>query len=62
VLEAAGQPRVRRRHPRGWPAGLTDREVDVLRMVARGRSNKEIARELHIPEGTVHTHVINIRR
>jgi DNA-binding NarL/FixJ family response regulator len=53
---------VRRRHPRGWPAGLTDREVDVLRMVARGRSNKEIARELHIPEGTVHTHVINIRR
>jgi DNA-binding NarL/FixJ family response regulator len=60
VLEAAGRPRARRRHVRGWPAGLTDREVDVLRMLARGRSNKEIARELHVSVGTVHTHVINL--
>jgi HD-GYP domain-containing protein (c-di-GMP phosphodiesterase class II) len=60
VLEAAGRPRAGRRHVRGWPAGLTDREVDVLRMLARGRSNKEIARELHVSAGTVHTHVINI--
>lgn len=60
VLEAAGQPRSGRREARSWPAGLTDREVDVLRMLARGRSNKETARELHISEGTVHTHVINV--
>lgn len=60
VLEAAGHPPDRRREARGWPAGLTDREVDVLRMLARGRSNKEIARELHVSEATVHTHVINL--
>lgn len=60
VLEAAGGRRSSRRHIRGWPAGLTDREVDVLRMLARGRSNKEIARELHVSVGTVHTHVINV--
>jgi HD-GYP domain-containing protein (c-di-GMP phosphodiesterase class II) len=60
VLEAAGQPRPGRRESRGWPAGLTDREVEVLRMVAHARSNKDIARDLHVSEATVHTHVINI--
>jgi DNA-binding NarL/FixJ family response regulator len=29
-------------------------------MVARGRSNKEIARALHVSDATVHTHVINV--
>ena len=62
ILEAAGQPRVGRREVRGWPAGLTDREVDVVRMLARGRSNKEIAAQFHVSEGTVHTHVISIYR
>jgi len=60
VLEMAGAPRAGRRQASGWPAGLTDREVDVLRRLARGRSNREVARELHVSEGTVHTHVINI--
>jgi DNA-binding NarL/FixJ family response regulator len=60
VLEAAGQPRAGRREARGWPAGLTDREVEVLRMVARARSNKEIARDLHVSEATIHTHVISV--
>lgn len=59
VLEAAGGPRQGRRGS-SWPAGLTDREIDVLRRLARGRSNGEIARELHVSEGTVHTHVIHI--
>ncbi|MGY1723350.1 response regulator [Blastococcus sp. SYSU DS0533] len=36
---------------------LTDREEDVLAAVARGRSNDEIARELHITLSTVKTHV-----
>jgi len=58
VLTAAGQPSVRGRTT--WPAGLTDREVDVLRLIAVGQSNKEIARGLHLSESTVHTHVINI--
>jgi response regulator RpfG family c-di-GMP phosphodiesterase len=60
VLEAAGQPRTGRRASQGWPGNLTDREVEVLRMVARGRSNKEIARALHVSDATVHTHVINV--
>ena len=42
------------------PEHLTDREVEVLRHLAAGRSNKEIARLLHIGETTVKTHVKNI--
>jgi NarL family two-component system response regulator LiaR len=39
---------------------LTERELDVLRLVAQGMSNREIADELVISEGTVRTHVSNI--
>jgi NarL family two-component system response regulator LiaR len=39
---------------------LTEREVEVLRQVARGKSNKQIATDLMISEGTVRTHVSNI--
>jgi len=39
---------------------LSPREIDVLRALARGRSNKEIAAALHIGEETVKTHVSNI--
>jgi DNA-binding NarL/FixJ family response regulator len=41
-------------------AGLTERELGVLRLVARGLSNSEIAQELTIGETTVKTHVGNI--
>ena len=41
-------------------AELTPREVDVLTLIARGRSNYEIASELGIGERTVKTHVSNI--
>jgi HD-GYP domain-containing protein (c-di-GMP phosphodiesterase class II) len=58
VLAAAGHrqpmPNVTR------PAGLTEREIDVLRLIARGRSNKEVARQLGISSKTVGTHVEHI--
>jgi two-component system NarL family response regulator len=39
---------------------LTSRELEVLRLVAQGMSNKEIAAELYISENTVKNHVRNI--
>jgi DNA-binding NarL/FixJ family response regulator len=42
------------------PETLTERETEVLRLLARGRSNKEIAHDLTIGEKTVKTHVSNI--
>jgi DNA-binding NarL/FixJ family response regulator len=42
------------------PAALTDRETDVLRAIARGLSNAEVARELFLGETTVKTHVTSI--
>jgi DNA-binding NarL/FixJ family response regulator len=53
---------VRAPEPKGASGGeaLTERETDVLRLVAQGRANKEIAAELGIGEKTVKTHVSNI--
>jgi DNA-binding NarL/FixJ family response regulator len=39
---------------------LTDREMEVLRLVARGMNNRDIAKELYISENTVKNHVRNI--
>lgn len=39
---------------------LTDRELDILRLVARGRLNRQIAEELFISENTVRNHIRNI--
>ncbi len=41
-------------------ADLSERELEVLRLIARGRSNKEIAEALTLAEGTVKSHVSNI--
>ena len=57
VLRAAGHP-LRQRRDR--PAGLTEREVQVLRLLARGLSNKAIAQELVIAPKTVGNHVEHI--
>jgi HD-GYP domain-containing protein (c-di-GMP phosphodiesterase class II) len=57
VLSAAGHRAPARRD---WPAGLTAREVEVLRLLARGNSNKEIARKLVVTPKTASSHVQHI--
>ena len=47
-------------HRRAWPAGLTAREVEVLRLVARGLSNREIAEHLVITPKTAGNHVEHV--
>lgn len=42
------------------PDPLTERETEILRLMAGGFSNKEIANSLHVAEGTVKNHVSNI--
>jgi DNA-binding CsgD family transcriptional regulator len=58
VLSAAGHgvSQVRRE----WPAGLSDREMDVLRLLARGFANREMATRLSIAEKTVGHHIQHI--
>ena len=57
VLAAAGHRAPARRE---WPGGLTAREVEVLSLLARGYSNKEIAKRLFVTPKTVSSHVEHI--
>ena len=57
VLAAAGQQRPKRA---SGPAGLTPREVEVLTLIARGASNKQVAHELEITPKTAGTHIERI--
>jgi len=58
-LGASGMPRSGRRQG-GQPAGLTDREVEILRMLARGLSRRQIADQLVISQHTVRHHLEHI--
>ena len=58
VLAAAGQPRLQAAATN--PAGLTDREVEVLCLIARGRLNKQVAATLGISAKTVGHHIEHI--
>jgi HD-GYP domain-containing protein (c-di-GMP phosphodiesterase class II) len=57
VLAAAGH---RTRKRRSGPAGLTPREVEVLVLIARGASNRQVARALDITPKTAGTHIERI--
>jgi DNA-binding NarL/FixJ family response regulator len=57
VCAVAGHPISSRQ---GWPAGLTDREIEVLRLIARGATKKQVGEALFISAATAHTHVVHI--
>ena len=57
VLKAAGHRAPARRE---WPNGLTAREVEVLQLLARGHTTKEIARQLFVAPKTASNHVEHI--
>jgi HD-GYP domain-containing protein (c-di-GMP phosphodiesterase class II) len=58
VLDAAGH--AHKPALAAWPAGLTDREVEVLRLLATGLSNKQIARRLTLSPKTIGHHIEHI--
>ena len=57
VLEAHGAPHARKR---AWPGGLSDREVEVVRLVAVGRTNREVGALLGMSPRTAQKHVMNV--
>jgi DNA-binding NarL/FixJ family response regulator len=60
VLAPSVQSTLIRQVRRPAPAALSARETEVLRLVARGRTNAEIGRELFIAEATVKTHLLRV--
>jgi DNA-binding CsgD family transcriptional regulator len=60
ALRLRGRRREVERKTPSYPDGLSEREVEVLRLVAQGRSNPQIADELVISLNTVQRHVSNI--
>ncbi|MGI5492464.1 response regulator [Microtetraspora malaysiensis] len=48
--------------PGGLVEPLTQRELDVVRLVARGRTNEELAAELYVTVATIKTHLANVQR
>jgi NarL family two-component system response regulator LiaR len=46
--------------PSDWPDNLTEREVDVIKLIAKGYPNRQVAQELLISDRTVSTHVSRI--
>lgn len=57
-LETLEQPQISKKTV--YPAGLTQREVEILQLVATGATNQQIAKVLHISVRTVNTHITNI--
>jgi len=59
-LEVQGESATRRPRKRDWPRGLTDREVEVLRLLTRGLTRKQMADVLVVSESTVRAHLEHI--
>jgi two-component system, NarL family, response regulator LiaR len=57
VGDSRGKPG---RRPSPMPGGITPREAEVLRLLAQGRTNPQIAQDLKVSRGTVKIHVQNI--
>ena len=60
VIERQERVHSQRETAPAYPGGLTQREAEVLRLIAAGKTNLEIAEELIIAEGTARRHVANI--
>ena len=44
----------------GYPGGLTERQAEILRLIAQGMTNHEIANQLVLSERTVQRHITNL--
>jgi ATP/maltotriose-dependent transcriptional regulator MalT len=60
ALEYQATPQEQSSPPADFPAGLSAREVEVLRLVARGMTNAQVAKELYISPRTVNAHMGSI--
>lgn len=60
VVARQAQAEAEPRQPPQYPDGLTHREVEVLQLIARGRSNRDIAQDLVLSVRTVERHITNI--
>jgi DNA-binding NarL/FixJ family response regulator len=60
VLAPSVTARLMQRAKSPSQAALSGREIEVLELVARGRSNRELAKDLHLSEATVKSHLIHI--
>jgi HD-GYP domain-containing protein (c-di-GMP phosphodiesterase class II) len=60
VLTAAGHPRSPAGRRGAGPLALTEREIDVLRLIARGHTNRDVAATLHLSPKTVGRHIENV--
>lgn len=60
VLAPAAAARLVRQNRQPPADALTGRELEVLELVARGASNREVGRTLHVSEATVKTHLLHV--
>jgi HD-GYP domain-containing protein (c-di-GMP phosphodiesterase class II) len=58
--DGTAKERARRSRQRQWPSGLTSREVELLRLLAVGRSRRDVAKVLFLSEHTVRHHLEHI--